>query len=267
MARRAGGIVAEGSCVFALVFGELATFHREIERNSDKICQVYTAQEIESNRSNGIMSAILSIEGPAGFGYDHGLLQDLHLIGFRMTTLGWNDANPLTGSCVTGEGLSDLGRAYVKEAQRLKMLVDVSHISDAGFWDIMDITQAPIVASHSNSRNVHNCARNITDDMFLQICKCGGVVGINLYSEFLGENPTIDSVCDHIFHFLDLDPDGTHISLGGDLDGCDTLPTGIRGIQDYPKIAQRLMERGLNMDTIHNIFWNNAVGVMKQCSI
>ncbi len=246
---------------------EMATIHREIERSNGRIRQAFTAEEIEQNYNDGIMSAILSIEGPAGFGYDHGLLSDLYLVGFRMSTLGWNDANPLTGSCLTGDGLTEQGRSYVKEAQRLGMLIDVSHISDAGFWDIIKISQGPIIASHSNSRSVCNVPRNITDDMFRAICESDGVVGINLYQDFLGRDADVDTVCDHVLHFLKMDPDGKHLSLGSDFDGCESLPAGICGIQDYPKIARRLIERGLDENILMNIFWNNAVGVMKQCSI
>ena len=239
----------------------------EIAKNEQLIHHVFNAQEIEENRQKGIMSAILTIEGPAGFGFDPALLEDLYNVGFRMSTLGWNEKNPLTGSHITGGGLTDLGRAYVKQAQQLGMIIDVSHISDEGFWDIIDVTQAPIVASHSNSRKVCDHTRNLTDDMFLEICKTGGVAGINLYTDFLGQNATIDTACDHIFHFLELDPTGKHIALGGDLDGCDSLPEGVQGIQDYPALADRLLERGLAEDMVYNIFWNNALEVFKRCCI
>ena len=244
---------------------ELASILREIEKNPDKISLVYSADEIEKNLSNGMISAILTIEGPAGFGYDPALLEDLFKLGFRITTLGWNESNPLTGSHVTGGGLTEQGRAYVKEAQRLGMIVDVSHISDEGFWDIMDITTAPIIATHSNSRVVYNVSRNITDDMFRAICSTGGVTGINLYSAFIGKSANIDTVCDHIIHFLELDPEGRHVALGGDLDGCDTLPEGFAGVQDYHKIAEALENRGISEEIIRNIFWNNAIGVMRRC--
>lgn len=246
---------------------KLASVIGEVEKNGDLIRIAYTAEEIEQNRNDGIMSAILTIEGPAGFGFDPELLQDLYSIGFRITSLGWNEKNPLTGSHITGGGLTEQGREYVKKAQRLGMLVDVSHISDEGFYDIMDITQGPIVATHSNSRSVHNVSRNLTDDMFLQICKTSGVAGINLYSDFLGNNADIDTVCDHIFHFLSLDPDGKHISLGSDFDGCERLPAGLSGVQDYPRLSQRLMERGLSAEMVYNIFWNNALEVFRQCNL
>ena len=175
---------------------------------------------------------------------------------------GWNEKNPLTGSNVTGGGLTELGKEFVKEAQRLGLLIDVSHISDEGFWDIMEITQAPVIASHSNSRAVHNVSRNLTDDMFKAICSTGGVVGLNLYSSFVAENANIDGYCNHVFHFLEIDPEGKHIALGGDLDGCDSLVEGIAGVQDYPKIAQRLLERGLSEEMVMDLYWNNALGVI-----
>ena len=238
---------------------------KEIDKHQDMIRQVFSATEIEKNRNDGMMSAILTIEGPAGFGFDPALLEDLYKIGFRVSTLGWNEKNPLTGSHMTGGGLTDEGREYVREMQRLGMIVDVSHISDEGFWDIIDIAQGPVIATHSNSRNVHNVSRNITDDMFRSICANGGVVGINLFPDFLGENADIDTACDHIFHFLELEPECAHISLGGDLDGIDHLPAGFCGIQDYPKLSDRLLERGLTKEMVYRIFWSNALGVFQKC--
>ena len=242
---------------------ELATIQREVDRNKGLISFAYSMAEVERNREKGKMSAILTIEGPAGFDFDPELLENLHQIGFRMSTLGWNEKNVLTGSHVTGGGLTDKGREYVKEAQRLGILVDVSHISDEAFWGIMELTQAPVVASHSNSRAVCNHSRNLTDDMFRAICRTGGVAGINQYAEFLGEHPTLDTVCDHVLHLLELDPDGKHIALGGDLDGCEAFSEGFEGIQSYPSLAQRLLERGLTEDMIRDIFWNNALNVLR----
>lgn len=246
---------------------EMVTVLREVEKNSDLIALAYTAADVEAHRAQGKMSAILTIEGPAGFGFDPALLEDLYKIGFRITTLGWNEKNPLTGSHKTGGGLTDQGREYVKEAQRLGMLIDVSHISDEGFWDIIEITDAPIVATHSNSRAVCGVSRNLTDDMFRAICQTGGVTGFNQCDAFVGENPTIDTACDHFLHFMELDPSGKHIALGADLDGCDKLPEGFDGVQDYPKLASRLLQRGLDEATVYDIFWNNAIGVMDRCCI
>ena len=254
----------DGTTVTQLFEREMVTVLREVEKNSDLISLVYTAKEIEKNRNNGKMSAILTIEGPAGFDFDPALLEDLYKIGFRITTLGWNEKNVLCGSHKTGGGLTDLGKEYVFEAQRLGMLIDVSHISDEAFWDIMDITQAPVIATHSNSRAVHNVSRNLTDDMFKAICQTGGVAGLNMYTEFLGENATLDTVCDHVLHWLDLGGE-KHVALGGDLDGCEVLPVGFAGVQDYPKLAESLLARGVNERTVYDIFWNNAMGVIQKC--
>ncbi len=236
-----------------------------VAQNEDLIAFAGTAREVEENRKQGKMSAILTIEGAAGFGFDPSLLETLYRAGFRISTLTWNERNPLAGSHVTGGGLTDLGREYVKEAQRLGMIVDVSHISDEAFWDIMDVTEKPIIASHSNSRAVWDCSRNLTDEMFTAICRTGGVAGLNQFAWFLGKDADLDTACDHIFHFLELDPTGKHIALGGDLDGCDRLPVGFEGVQDYPKLADRLAQRGLDEKTLLDIFWNNALGVMERC--
>ena len=246
---------------------ELDVILAEIDRNSKLIELAYTAKDVRKNYERGKMSAILTIEGPAGFDFDPELLQDLYAVGFRISSLGWNEQNVLTGSHKTGGGLSNLGKEYVKEAQRLGMIIDVSHISDEGFWDIMDITEKPIVATHSNSRAVCNHSRNLTDDMFKAICQTGGVAGFNQCAPFVGDNCDLDTACDHFLHFLELDPDGNHIALGGDLDGCDELPAGFEGVQSYPALAQRLLQRGVDEVTLRKIFWENALGVMDKCCI
>lgn len=255
-----------GTTVTQLFEREMVSVLREVEKNSDLISLIYSAKEIEENRKNGKMSAILTIEGPAGFGFDPALLEDLYKVGFRITTLGWNEKNVLCGSHKTGGGLTDLGKEYVFEAQRLGMLVDVSHISDEAFWDIMEITNAPVIASHSNSRAVYDVSRNLTDDMFKAICQTGGVAGLNLYPGFLGENATLDTVCNHVIHWLELDGE-KHVALGGDLDGVEALPDGFAGVQDYPKLAECLLARGVSEQTVHDIFWNNAMGVIQKCSM
>ena len=246
---------------------ELSVILREVEKNSDVIRLAYTAEDVENNLNNGLMSAILTIEGPAGFGFDPALLEDLYKIGFRVSTLGWNEKNVLCGSHKTGGGLTDLGKEYVKEAQRLGMIIDVSHISDEAFWDIMKITEAPIIATHSNSRAVHDCSRNLTDDMFKAICETGGVAGFNQFAYFVGDHADLNVVCEHFLHFAELDLSCKHIALGGDLDGCDVLPVGFDGVQDYPKLSQTLLKRGFSDKNVHDIFWRNALGVMKKCCI
>lgn len=244
---------------------EMDVLMGQLEANHKWIRQAFSADDVRKNYEKGKMSAIFTIEGPAGFGFEASLLPILYTAGFRMTSLGWNEQNVLTGSHKTGGGLTEKGIEYLKKAQQVGMIVDVSHISDEGFWDIMKHTTKPIVASHSNSRSVCNHSRNLTDDMFKAIMQTGGVAGFNQCAPFVGENANLDTVCDHILHFLELDPEGRHIALGADLDGCDELPEGFEGIQSYGAMAQRLLERGVDENILMNIYWNNALGVMDAC--
>ena len=244
---------------------EMVSVLREVERNKDLIELCYTGSEVRKNLFGNKMSAMLSIEGPAGFGFDPALLEDLYNVGFRMTTLCWNESNPLTGSHLTGGGLTQQGSAYVHEAQRLGMIVDVSHISDEAFWNVMEISEAPVIASHSNSRAVHDHSRNISDEMFTAICRSGGVVGLNMYKVFVGGTKDLAALCKHTLHWLELDPDGTHIALGGDLDGCEDLIDGLGGIEGYPRLADAMSDLGIADAIIENIFYKNALGVIEQC--
>lgn len=243
---------------------EVEKIKREIAANAGKISLVTSVDQIERNQKNGVISAVLTAEGSAGIGFNPDNLSLLKQEGFFMISPCWNEMNPLTGSHITGGGLTERGRDFVRQAQMLGMIIDVSHISDEGFWDVMDVTTAPIIATHSNCRSICNHSRNLTDEMFLAICRTGGVAGINLYTHFLGAS-NLDAVCDHVFHYLSLDPDGKHIALGGDLDGCESMPEGFSGVQDYPRLAERLFERGLPEKVIYDIFWNNALGVITHC--
>ena len=245
----------------------ISALQDQIDKNCDLVRQARSGEDVRKNLEEGFISAIFTLEGPAGIGFDPEKLEKLYNLGFRISTLGWNEKNSLTGSHKTGGGLTKRGREYVKECQRLGILVDVSHISDEAFWQIMDMTAAPVIASHSNSRAVCGQSRNLTDDMFRAICATGGVAGFNLCADFVGENPTVDTACDHIFHFLELDPAGKHIALGGDLDGISDMPEGFHGVQDYGKLADRLLEWGLDEATLKQIFWSNALGVIDKCSM
>ena len=125
---------------------------------------------------------------------------------------------------------------------------------------LVDITSAPIVASHSNSRALCGHSRNLTDKQFKVICNLGGLVGLNLYAPFLNESGKADfsDVKRHLEHFLELG--GTHhLALGGDLDGCDALPAGFTGVESYNDLDRYLMQSGMEELTVNNVFNNNAV--------
>ena len=234
-----------------LLLDSLAYFAEELERNGDRIVRA-------GNDDRTKAAAYLSLEGPEAIDCDPARLEWLRDRGFCMTTLTWNFANSLAGSCLTGEGLSARGREFVKEAQRLGIAIDVSHLSDAAFWDLVDFTTKPIVASHSNSRFCCNNARNLTDDQFKAIRDLGGVVGLNLYAPFLNGSgkASFDDVRRHLEHWLALGGEKT-VALGGDLDGCDVLPAGFAGIEDYLKLGESLAA-SFGEEQIAAMFTGNA---------
>jgi len=211
-------------------------------------------------------AVFFSLEGAEGILCDPGRLEQLYDMGVRMTTLTWNFNNALAGCAKEdGGGLTAAGKEFVRRAQKLGIIIDVSHISDRAFWDIIDLTERPIVASHSNSR--HRCKhfRNLTDEQYLAICETGGYAGINLYSHFLSEDGAADfeTVYSHMDHFLQIG--GSHVALGGDLDGCDRLPDGFLRVKDYQKLAAFLERKGFSASTIQTIYSDTMEKVVKLC--
>ena len=239
-----------------LLLDSLAYFRAELAQNRDRIVPAGALADDE-NRNKA--AARLSLEGPEAIGCDPARLEWLRAQGFEMTTLTWNFPNALAGSCMTGEGLTDRGREFVRQAQRLGIAIDVSHLSERAFWGLVDITTKPILASHSNSRACCAHARNLTDDQFRAIRDLGGVVGMNLYTPFLHESGRagFDDIRRHLDHWLSLDGEKT-VALGGDLDGCDTLPDGFTGIESYFALGKYLHKRGYPDDLILDLFHNNA---------
>lgn len=212
----------------------------------------------------GKTAAFLSIEGAEVIDCRPAKLEEAAEKGVRGFGVSWNRANELTGTNAQEpeRGLSGKGKDLVKLAFELGLTVDVSHLSDPGFWDVEKLAKGPFIASHSNARAIHGHPRNLTDDMFRAIRDHGGTVGINLYSLFLGEAPvTVETVLRHIDRFLELGGEKT-LAIGGDLDGCDQLPEGIHGIQDVHLIRDALALRGYEEELLDDIFYYNLLRVL-----
>ena len=212
----------------------------------------------------GKAAAFLSVEGAEVIDCQPRKLEEAAEKGVRGFGICWNRANEITGTNAQepDRGLSEKGKELVKLALELGLAVDVSHLSDPGFWDVEKLAKGPFIASHSNARAVHDHPRNLTDDMFRAIRDHGGTAGLNLYSLFLGEGEvTVETALRHIDHFLDLGGEKT-LAIGGDLDGCDRLPQGIRGIQDVHLIRDALAARGYEEALLDDIFYNNLLRVL-----
>jgi len=243
-------------------------FMKQLEVHKDRIRLCTKGSEFDQTAVEGKRAAFLALEGAEGISCDPGRLDELREAGITMINLTWNADNALAGASKhDGPGLSAQGREFVRRAQKLGIIIDVSHISDRAFWDIMDITEKPIVASHSNSRKICGHSRNLTDEQFKAICDCGGYAGINLYTAFLSADraANFETVYTHMDHFLQLG--GEHVALGGDLDGCETLPDRFTGIHDYEKMASFLENKGFSCETIQNIYCNTMKKVVTLCTM
>ncbi len=249
--------------MFGMLNRQHDLFLREVEQNGDQITHCRTASEIEAAWAAGKTAAVLSIEGGDLVDCDPERLELVQSWGVRLLNPTWNCANVLSGShCEDPDrGLSDQGREFVREAQRLGIYLDVSHLSRPGFWNLIDMTEKPIVASHSNSTTIFPHSRGLDDDQFRLLSETGGVVGMNFYSDFIGEKPKIDDLVRHIEHFLDLGGEKT-VALGGDLDGCETTVAGIDGVQDVPRLWQALKDRGYPQNLLEDIFFRNWLRLM-----
>ena len=230
----------------------------ELAENRDRIVHCTTAADIAAAAAAGKCAALLSVEGADLLDCEASRIETVASWGVRLLNPVWNDANVLCGTnCEdTDRGLSQKGRDFIRELETNRIYTDVSHMSDAAFWDLIRIAKRPVIASHSNARALCPHGRNLTDDMFRAIRDCGGVVGINYYRPFVGDDGSMDALIAHIEHFLALDGEKT-VCLGGDMDGCEELAGGMRGLQDVPKLYTELKQRGYSDALLEDIFWNN----------
>ena len=232
-------------------------FLQQMEENRDIVHHCRNGAEIDNAVEEGKTAALLSIEGADLLDCDAAKIETVANWGVRILNPVWNRANVLSGTNLEDRdrGLSDQGREFIRELYRNHIYPDVSHLSDRGFWDLVEMGEGAIVATHSNARAVCHHRRNLTDDQFRAIRDSGGVVGINLYLNFVGE-PTMDALVAHVEHFLNLGGEKT-ICLGGDLDGCETLAAGMEGVQDVSRLYDALRARGYSAELLEDIFWNN----------
>lgn len=238
-------------------------FLHEMEENADLVRHCRTADEVRAAAVEGKIAALLSVEAADLLECDPERVSAVAGWGVRLCNLTWNVPNAISGTnCADSDrGLSPRGRDFVRALEESAVYADVSHLSDPGFWDLIRMARRPVVASHSNSRALCPHPRNLTDDMFRAIRDSGGVVGINLYRDFVGKSGSMDELVAHVEHFLELDGEKT-VCLGGDLDGCEALAGGMKGVEDVPRLYEALRERGYSETLLEDIFWNNPLRLL-----
>ena len=209
---------------------------------------------------------MLSIEGCEVFARGLDVIQRYRDLGVRMAAVTWNHENALgTPHCVNAtDGLKPYGLEAVKEMQRLKIAVDVSHLNEAGFYDILNKTDVPPMASHSCCRAIRDHSRNLTDRQLRDLFGAGGFVGLNFYPSFLGTGPcTLDTLVDHYDHLLQMGGEGK-IGFGSDFDGIETKPEGLDNPEDFPNLLDALRRRGYSEENIESIAGEGLIGYFKR---
>ena len=246
-------------------------YYRQMEENTDWIAPVLRYEDIEKNRAAGKLSALLTVEEGGVCKGSLEALRNLYRLGVRMMTLTWNFENELgyPGTTMKNQpgtpmGLKPRGIEFVREMDRLGMIVDVSHLGDGGFWDVVKYTDGPFVASHSNARTVCDHTRNLTDDMIRALADKGGVMGLNFAGDFLrpGSSGTLDEMIAHLRHIRNVG--GIDVmGLGSDFDGIDNVPE-VADASQMPKLALAMERAGFTPREIDAVFSGNVLRVYRE---
>lgn len=204
--------------------------YSELEKHGDFIAIAHNYDEIMSNRNQGLSSAVLTVEDGRMV---NGSMEKLHFIyeqGVRAIALTWNYANCFgypnsKDADIMSRGLTDFGKEAIREMNRLGMLIDVSHLSDGGFYDVAQLSQKPFVASHSNCRELTPHQRNLTDHMIRILADHGGVAGINFCPSFISKDvestkSKIEDLVAHVLHFINVGGEDC-VGIGTDFDGVE----------------------------------------------
>ncbi|PTW62721.1 dipeptidase AC [Breoghania corrubedonensis] len=264
---------SEALDVTTAMAGLLARIERE-SQGGLKICR--SAADIRTAMDTGAFASVLHIEGAEAIGVDLDLLYLLYNAGLRTLGPVWSRPNVFafgvpfrfpSGPDI-GPGLTDAGKALVRACNDLGILVDLSHLNDAGFWDVAEISDAPLVASHSNVHSICPHSRNVTDKQLDAIAETGGLVGINFGVLFLDPQGNKDKAMDlsnlvrHVDYIVDragID----HVALGSDFDGT-TIPDALRDASDLPKLIAALREAGYDGEALDKITHLNWIRVLER---
>lgn len=242
------------------VFEKMSRIYEKfLLENADRMYPVYAGADIEAAASEGKCASIFAVEGGSAAGGTLAGIRWLYEKGVRMMTLTWNKANEIGGGADEPGSLTPFGKEAVREMERLGMVIDVSHASDPLFWSVAENTEKPFVATHSDSRAVCPHRRNLTDEEFLEICRRGGLVGLNFTREFLseeGDRAVPEDILQHAEHFLALGGENV-LAMGSDFDGT-VVPDGITGIESMEEIAEMFLRHNYSEKLVSKIFYENA---------
>lgn len=247
-------------------------FSIAMQKESDNIVQVRNYLDIEKAFSDGKHAALLAIEGGSGIKGSPDILEDFYTIGVRVFGLAWL-TNELAKSnrLSKGEddsGLTELGRTIVQKGNELGMIFDVSHLSDQSFRDVSEISSKPVIASHSNFRTLCPHSRNLTDQMARKIVERDGMIGLNMYPEFIDaevSKQTVDRYFDHLDYCID-NFGSDNIGFGGDIDGTSGMyPSPItENYSIHDQFIDVMYKRGYSTTLIEKFVGGNYMNFLKK---
>ena len=241
---------------------------KKLHENGIDVLQVRTAEDA-GNVLKHKAATLLAIEEGGAIDGSLEALRCLYELGVRAMTLTWSNRNDIADGIneeATGSGLTLFGKQVVAEMNRLGMLVDVSHISTAGFWSVIETSTKPIIATHSNAKSLCSHPRNLNDEQIKALAQNGGLAGITFAGQFLEEdwrNACIESVYKHIDYMLNLIGNDDHIGFGSDFDGISHPPYNIKGVQDYKPLIEYL-SKYYSDETINKITHQNVIKLLQK---
>ena len=242
-----------------------ASFYRQMEAFSSLVAPCRNAADMESAWAVGKTAAFLTVENGSVLAGDLQRVPVLAEQGVRAVTLTWNGENELGSGHATTHGLRPFGHDAVRALEEANILVDVSHLNDAGFAELLEIAQKPFLATHSNARAVCAHKRNLTDGMIREMVRRGCLIGLNYYVDFLcddGRVQGLDDLYRHVTHFFEL---GAHknLALGSDFDGA-VLPDCLDSPEKAASFYEYLLARGIAQEDADGVFYQNAASFLRE---
>ena len=246
--------------------------HENLEKHSELADLALTADDAYRIEKEGKRAVFIGMENGYPIGNDLSLIKTYYDLGARYMTLCWSMNNDICDSSTDLEGpehggLSDFGRKVVAEMNRLGMIVDVSHISDEAFDDVLEVTTAPVIASHSGARAIHDHPRHLDDTMLKKLAVNGGVINVLFMyvkepdSDGSGEDATVADVVDHIDHIVEV-AGIDHVGIGSDFDGGGGVE-GCFDVSEMPNLTIELVNRGYSREAIRKIWGGNLLRVLR----
>ena len=243
-------------------------FYRVMGKYKDEITLILDQDSLDKALTAGKIAALLSLEGGEALGQDMEVLHSLHRLGLRSIGLTWNGRNMLADGVGVGSsagGLTPFGRAIVTEMNTLGMVVDAAHLAPRGFYELLELSSAPVVVTHANASAIYNHKRNLTDDQLRLLNEQGGVVGLSFYPAFISQqkSATVDMLLDHFSYIADRF--GTDLlGIGSDYDGIPEAVQGLEDVSRLPLLTHGLMKRGFTKDEITKILGGNFLRVLRK---